>query len=84
VFIGDYSTGTAKLYGGDVGWETARDVSLERPCPDLILNEAEDSMRHVGKTGEQIYRRSPARGREAGSLGAGSGCHLLDARRSLP
>ena len=41
VFIGDCGTGTAKLFGGDVGWETARDVSLERPCPDLILNEPE-------------------------------------------
>ncbi|MDZ7615438.1 MAG: hypothetical protein U1E05_00450 [Patescibacteria group bacterium] len=41
VFVGDRDTGNAKLFGGDVGWETAHDVSLTRPCPDLILNEPE-------------------------------------------
>lgn len=41
VFIGDRSTCSAKLFGGDVGWDTAHAVSLNSPCPDLILNEPE-------------------------------------------
>jgi len=41
VFIGDPSTGNARIHGGDVGWETGHDVSLNSPCPDMILNEPE-------------------------------------------
>lgn len=41
MFIGDPSTGTAKIRGGDVGWQTEHDISLKNPCPDMILNEPE-------------------------------------------
>ena len=41
VFIGNRSTGAAKIRGGDVGWETEHAISLKCPCPDMILNEPE-------------------------------------------
>lgn len=42
VFIGDHVTGTAKIRGGDVGWEAEYDICLESPCPkNLVLNEEE-------------------------------------------
>jgi hypothetical protein len=41
VFIGDPGTGKAVIRGGDVGWTTEHEISLQDPCPDLILNEPE-------------------------------------------
>jgi hypothetical protein len=41
VFIGNPKTGKAVIYGGDVGWPTEHEVSLENPCPAMILNESE-------------------------------------------
>ncbi len=41
VFLGDRKTGKAVIRGGDVGWETEHAVSLKEPCPNLILNPAE-------------------------------------------
>ena len=41
VFIGDRQTGKALIHGGDIGWEDGKSVSLECPCPDIILAEPE-------------------------------------------
>ena len=41
VFIGDRRTGNALIHGRDVGWGTEKSVSLESPCPDIILAEPE-------------------------------------------
>lgn len=41
VFIGDPKSGKAVIHGGDVGWETEHKLSVESPCPDMILNEPE-------------------------------------------
>jgi len=41
VFVGDRKTDSATIRGGDVEWATEHEVSLESPCPDMILNEPE-------------------------------------------
>ena len=41
VFIGDRESGTATIRGGDLGWEEEVQVSVESPCPNMILNDAE-------------------------------------------
>ncbi len=41
VFIGDRKTGKAVVRGGDVGWERETEISFDRPCPDMVLDEAE-------------------------------------------
>ncbi len=41
IFIGDPQTGKALLRGGDVGWEREINISLESPCPDIVLGEPE-------------------------------------------
>jgi hypothetical protein len=41
VFLGDRQKKTAVVYGGDIGWDNAIAVSVDEPCPDVILNDQE-------------------------------------------
>ena len=41
VFVGDRKAGKAVIRGGDVGWESEHEISVDSPCPDMILNEPE-------------------------------------------
>ena len=41
VFIGDEQNKKASIYGGDINWEKPIEISNERICPNMVLDDLE-------------------------------------------